>query len=61
VKPELERLRGKNILCFCGRDDGDAICKNLIPGLVKVTLIDGGHRIGKNYQTIVNQTLKEVR
>jgi len=61
VRPEVERLRGKKILCFYGTDDEDALCKNLDPGLAKVIPIQGGHRSGKDYQPIVDAILQEIK
>ena len=61
VRPEVERLRGKKILCFYGTDDEDALCKNLDPGLAKVIPIQGGHRFGKDYQPIVDAILQEIK
>ena len=29
VLPEVEKLKGKNILCFYGDDEGDSLCKKL--------------------------------
>lgn len=61
VRPEVEKLRGKNILCFYGTEDSDALCKELDSGLAKVIPIQGGHRFGKGYQPIVDAILKEVQ
>lgn len=57
VKPELEKLKGMNMLCFYGAEDSDALCKTLPPGLVKSIVLKGGHRIGSNYQEIVKSIL----
>lgn len=61
VLPELEKLRGKNMLCLYGTQDGETICPKLNPGLAKVIAFHSGHRIGKNYQPIVDAILKEIR
>jgi type IV secretory pathway VirJ component len=61
VLPELEKLRGKNILCLYGTQDGETICRKLDPGLAKIIAFHSGHRIGKNYQPIVDAILKEIR
>lgn len=61
VRPELEKLRGKRILCFYGTEDDDALCGELDPGLAKAVAIQGGHRFGKGYQPIVDAILREAR
>ena len=61
VRPEIEQLRGRRILCFYGTQDDDAVCEKLDPGLVKAIPIEGGHRFGKDYQSIVDAILQEAR
>jgi len=61
VRPELEKLRGKKILCFYGTEDEDALCGKLDPGLAKAVAIQSGHRFGKDYQLIVDTILQEAR
>lgn len=61
VRPEVEKLRGRKILCFYGTEDDDALCRQLDQGLVKVIPIPGGHRFGRDYQPIVDAILQEVQ
>jgi type IV secretory pathway VirJ component len=61
VLPELEKLRGKQILCFYGTEDSDALCGKLDPGLAKAIPIQSGHRFGRDYQPIVDAILQETR
>lgn len=61
VRPEVEKLRGRKMLCFYGTDDSDELCKDLDPNLAKSIPIQGGHRFGKGYQPIVDAILKETR
>jgi type IV secretory pathway VirJ component len=61
VRPELEKLRGKKILCFYGTEDKEALCSELDPGLAKAVAIQSGHRFGKDYQPIVDAILQAVR
>jgi type IV secretory pathway VirJ component len=60
VLPEVERLRGRKMLCFYGTED-DSLCTELDPGLAKAVPISGGHRFGKGYQPIVDAILQEAR
>jgi type IV secretory pathway VirJ component len=60
VRPEVEKLRGRKILCFYGTDDDGVLCRQLDPGLVKAIPIQGGHRFGRGYQPIVDAILQEA-
>jgi type IV secretory pathway VirJ component len=59
VRPEVEALRGRKMLCFYGTGDGDALCKQLDSGLVKVISLQSGHHFGKGYRPIVDAILQE--
>ncbi len=61
VLPELEKLRSLNILVFCGRQDGEALCRDLPPGLAKTVLLRGGHRFDRYYKVIAQDILHELR
>jgi len=61
VRPQIEKLRGEEILCFYGTRDDDALCTELDRGLATVIAIDSGHRFGKDYQPIVDAILREAR
>jgi type IV secretory pathway VirJ component len=61
VRPEVEKLRGRKMLCFYGTDDGDALCRQLDSGLVKAFPLQGGHRFGKGYHPIVDAILQEAK
>jgi type IV secretory pathway VirJ component len=60
VNPEMEKLRGKKMLCFYGTDDEDALCEKLSTSLIKAIPIPGGHRFGKGYKPIVDAILQET-
>lgn len=57
VPPELERLRGTPVLCFCGQRDKDCICPELPPGLVEVVVLHGGHRVGSHYESVADSVM----
>jgi type IV secretory pathway VirJ component len=61
VLPEIEKLRGKKILCFYGAEDEDALCGKLEPGLARIIVLPGGHRLGRSYQPVVDAILREIR
>ena len=60
VMPELQRLKGMNLLCMYGADDDDVLCKDQAVDFVKVVVLSGGHRIGDNYEPIVHYILAEL-
>lgn len=57
VRPEVEKLRGVPMLCFYGRKESDPLCRDLDSTLVRGVVQDGGHRIGSNFQGIVEEIL----
>ena len=61
ILPELEKLRGRNLLCLYGIQDREAICPKLPPDLAKVIPFHSGHRIGNNYEPIVDAILREFK
>lgn len=50
--PELERLRGMNLLCVYGADEKDSGCRDAPPGLVKGVVRNGGHHFDDNFKAI---------
>ncbi len=61
VLPEVEKLKGKKILCVYGLEEGDSVCKTLPAGIVQPVVLKGGHHFGGDYQTIADIILKESR
>jgi type IV secretory pathway VirJ component len=57
VHPEVAKLRGVPMLCVYGRKEGDTICRDLDTTLVQPVELEGGHRIGSNFQGIVQEVL----
>jgi type IV secretory pathway VirJ component len=61
VLPEIEKLRGKRMICFYGTEDDDAVCDKLDRNLARTVAIQGGHRLGKGYQPIVDAILEAAQ
>jgi type IV secretory pathway VirJ component len=61
VLQEIEKLRGEKILCLYGEDDKEAVCHRLDPGLARVIVLRGGHRIGGNFGQILSPILQDIR
>ncbi len=56
--PELEKLRGRKILCAYGRQEKDSICRTLPAGLVEPLERPGKHIVGKNYGPVADRILQ---
>jgi type IV secretory pathway VirJ component len=61
VLPELVKLRSLNILAFCGKRDGETLCRDLPPGLAKTVLLHAGHRFDRQYKVIAQDILEQIR
>ncbi len=60
VKPEVEKLKGKEILCIYGVEEEDSLCKTLAPGLVRLVPMKDGHHFGGDYKAVAEVILKEA-
>jgi type IV secretory pathway VirJ component len=58
--PEVEKLKGMNILCMFGAEESDSLCQKVPPTLTKVIPLGGSHHFGGNYSDIADQVLKEL-
>ena len=50
--PELERLRGMNLLCIYGAEEKDSGCRDAPSGLVKEVVRNGGHHFDDDFKAI---------
>ncbi len=50
--PELEKLRGMNLLCVYGADEKDSGCRDAPPGLTKEVVRNGGHHFDDDFKAI---------
>jgi type IV secretory pathway VirJ component len=61
VLPEVEKLRGMPMLCVHGSDEEDSLCSSLPPGLARVEVRQGGHRVsGSQGPEVVSLILREA-
>jgi type IV secretory pathway VirJ component len=60
VLPELRKLAGMRMLCFYGRGEDDTIGPEFAPDLGTVVVLDGGHRIGKDFGPVVREILAQA-
>jgi len=60
VASEIEKLRGKDILCFYGEDDKGSLCAEPRHDSFKTIILKGGHRIGSNFDSVVQKISEEL-
>ena len=60
VLPELEKLRDKKILCFCGEKEADSLCHKLGPDVAETFVLPGAHHFGGKYGFIAEAIIKET-
>lgn len=59
VKPEVEKLRGQNVLCIFGAKEKDSLCHALDPRAFKIVAEPGGHHFAGKYRDIADAILIE--
>ncbi len=60
VLPEVEKLRGKKVLCVYGSGEKDSLCPEVGHDLAESVRLPGGHHFGGNYETIAEMVLKGI-
>jgi len=61
VLPEVEKLRGRRVLCVYGRDEADSLCPRIPKGLAALEERPGGHHFGGDYRAIAERILAAAR
>jgi type IV secretory pathway VirJ component len=59
VKPEVEKLRGQNVLCIFGAKEKDSLCHVLDRTAFKIVAEPGGHHFAGKYRDIADIILIE--
>ena len=59
VKPEVEKLRGQNVLCVFGAKEKDSLCHVLDAHAFKIVAEPGGHHFAGKYRDIADIILIE--
>lgn len=59
VKPEVEKLRGQNVLCVYGTKEKDSLCQTLDPHAFTIAQEPGGHHFAGKYRDIADIILIE--
>jgi type IV secretory pathway VirJ component len=61
IRPEIEKLKGIKMLCFCGESEKDSLCRKLGDGLVETINMKGGHHFDGDYNGIIEQVLARLK
>ena len=62
ILPEVEKLKGKRMLCFYGEEEtDDSLCPQLGATLAKVVAMRGGHHFDGAYYDIAETILNEAK
>jgi type IV secretory pathway VirJ component len=59
--PELQRLRGKQILCFYGVKEDEAACSSLPDSVATAVAMPDGHHFGGRYGEIADRILTALQ
>jgi type IV secretory pathway VirJ component len=60
VQPEVEKLRGRRLLCIYGAEEPDSLCPKLSEGLVTLDRRAGGHHFDGDYAALAKRILQEA-
>jgi type IV secretory pathway VirJ component len=60
ILPEVEKLRGKNMLCVYGAGEKESLCPEMGHDLAESMRMPGGHHFGGQYESIARMILKQI-
>ena len=60
ILPELERLRGTNMLCVYGTKEDESLCREVDPALVYPVSREGGHHFDSDYRSLTDLILARM-
>ena len=60
IRPELERVRGANMMCVYGRDEEESLCRNVDTTLVHPEVRPGKHHFDGDYHAIASLILARL-
>lgn len=60
ILPELERLRGTNMVCVYGTKEDESLCRNIDPSLVFPVGKVGGHHFDGDYKALTDLILARM-
>jgi type IV secretory pathway VirJ component len=60
ILPELERLRGVNMMCVYGKKEDESLCRSVPPALVYPVAREGAHHFDGDYVAITDLILARM-
>jgi type IV secretory pathway VirJ component len=60
VLPELEKLRGTNMLCVYGKKENESLCREVDPTLVYPVAREGAHHFDGDYKALTDIILSRL-
>lgn len=61
VIPEVQKLKGMNVLCIYGKDETDSACRSLDKADFSLVEMKGGHHFSGDYQSLAKIILEKSR
>lgn len=61
VRPEVEKLRGDNVVCVFGAKETDSLCRQLDPRAFTIVGAPGGHHFAGKYHDVADAILAKAR
>lgn len=58
ILPEVEKLKGKRLLCLYGEEEKATLCESIRPDLGEVIRLKGGHHFDGSYDVVVETILR---
>ncbi len=60
ILPEIQRLRGANMMCVYGREEDESLCRSIDSTLVRPFAREGKHHFDGNYRAITDIILNRL-
>jgi type IV secretory pathway VirJ component len=60
TKPEVDKLRGRKVLCIRGDEENASLCEDLDTAAVDIVVMKGGHHMGGSYSAMADIIMHEV-
>ena len=61
VRPEIDAMKGLNVLCVYGEKESDSLCPTLDPAQFRIVREPGGHHYGGHYDEVAKAILDAAR
>lgn len=58
ILPEIQKLKGKNVVCVYGAEEEDTACREVNPQLARIVRLAGGHHFDGSYEQVADIILQ---